>query len=73
MIDERRKNDWEFIFLAANQDAMKAAGSINIDTDNSFSFAATADGMSNVYSQVSSATSQYRSSKVKSMKFFEKK
>lgn len=69
MIDERRKNDWEFIFLGANQDSFSIASSLNIDTDNSFSFAATSDGMSNVYQKVSSAASLYRSSSSKKMKF----
>lgn len=73
MIDERRKNDWEFIFLGANQDSFSIASALNIDTSNSFSFAATTNGMSDVYSQVSSATTLYRSSSVKKMKFFDKK
>jgi hypothetical protein len=69
MIDERRKNDWEFIFLAAGQDAMKVASSMNIDTSNSYNFSASSDGMSDVFQKVSCASTLYRSSSAKKMKF----
>jgi hypothetical protein len=73
MIDERRKNDWEFIFLGANQDAFSIASTLNIDTSNSYNFASSTDGMTDVFQQVSCASTSYRSSKKKSMKFFDKK
>jgi len=63
MIDDCSKNDWEFIFLAANQDAMKTASSLNIKKGNSMNFSASSDGMKTMYSQVSSSVKSYRSSK----------
>lgn len=66
MIDEQSKNDWEFIFLAANQDAMKTAKTMNIKTGNSMTFAASGSGMKDVYSKVSSTVTSYRSSNLTS-------
>lgn len=63
MIDDRSNNDWEFIFLAANQDAMKTASSLNIKKGNSMNFAASSAGMKDVYTQMSSSIKSYRSSK----------
>lgn len=67
MIEDCKNNGWEFIFLAANQDAMKAAGAINISTANSMNFSATADGMSNTYNVLSKSTKMYRSMKLSSV------
>jgi hypothetical protein len=66
MIEEQKTQDWEFIFLAANQDAMKVAKSINISGGNSMDFAPTGQGVNTVYSSVSSSVKMYRSSKLKS-------
>lgn len=63
MIDECSNSDWEFIFLAANQDAMKTASSLNIKKGNSMNFAASSAGMKDVYNQMSSSIKSYRSSK----------
>lgn len=63
MIEEKSDKDWEFIFLAANQDAMKTAKGLNIKGGNSMNFAASGDGVKTVYSQMSSTVKSYRSSK----------
>jgi hypothetical protein len=63
MIDEQSKLGWEFIFLAANQDAMKTASSINIKSGNTMDFMASSVGMKDTYSKLSNAVSSYRSSK----------
>ncbi len=60
LIEEKRKGDWEFIFLAANQDAMQAGQSMGMSTSNSMCFAATADGTNNAYATISKGTSNYR-------------
>ncbi len=83
MIEEKKKDDWEFIFLAANQDAMAAARSINISTDNSYAFAATSDGLNSTFNDINVGTRMYRQSansvdrklmsKVKSMSAKDKK
>ena len=62
MIDECKKTGWEFIFLAANQDSMKSSKSLNISADNTMSFSATTDGLSNTYNLMSKATKMYRTS-----------
>lgn len=61
MIEDCKKKGWEFIFLAANQDAFSAGNSINISTGNSMNFAATTDGMSRSFAVSSAATKMYRS------------
>ncbi|MBQ7593702.1 MAG: VWA domain-containing protein [Synergistaceae bacterium] len=38
MIDEKQKQNWEFIFLGANIDAIKTAGSIGITSDRAADF-----------------------------------
>lgn len=51
---------WEFIFLAANQDAALSAESIGINRDNSLNFSATTDGIEYAYNTISYSTSNYR-------------
>jgi uncharacterized protein YegL len=55
---------WEFMFMAANQDAMTAGGAINISADKSVNFSATTDGMNMMYTNLSNSVSSYRSSKI---------
>lgn len=43
---------WEFVFLAANQDAIQAGESIGIRGDNSIAFDATPTGIQNAYSRL---------------------
>jgi len=46
MIDHQKtKYSWEFMFLAANQDAVLTAKTMNIDADHAISFDATRRGM----------------------------
>jgi len=64
MIETLQKEDgWKFIFLAANQDAIKAGNSIGIQTANSMTYAATAAGADSAFMSVSSNMSKYRSAK----------
>lgn len=53
MIDEQSKNDWEFIFLGANQDAMKTAEKMNIKSGNTMGFTSNSDGIIDTYSLLS--------------------
>jgi hypothetical protein len=66
MIESLTKEGWKFIFLAANQDAIKAGSSIGIHFCNSMTYAATSTGASNVFSTVSSNMSSYRGAKFRS-------
>ena len=68
LIEEMKSDfNWEFIFLAANQDASLSAQSLGISKGNSFSFTATDDGLGDAYKNISHATSVYRSSSQTSM------
>lgn len=65
-ITEMREDfDWEFIFLAANQDATLAADSIGIAKSNSLNFSADSEGTRIAYANMSKATKSYRSSSKK--------
>lgn len=61
MITDMRDNfKWEFIFLAANQDAMFTADNLGISRGNSLNFSATEKGVKTAYVNISKATSYYR-------------
>jgi uncharacterized protein YegL len=55
------KYNWEFVFLAANQNAFSKASSLNIPVGNTLNFQATSDGVFNLYSDVSNSMTSYRS------------
>jgi hypothetical protein len=59
----QKEEDWKFLFLAANQDAIKSGSSLGIKADNSITYAATADGAYNIFTTVSSNMASYRSAK----------
>ena len=60
-IEEMEKEfSWNFIFLAANQDAVFTASGLGISKGSSMNFAATGDGVKQVYASMSRATSHYR-------------
>lgn len=44
---QQQKYSWDFIFLAANQDAVATARDISIHAEDAFSFEATAEGVRN--------------------------
>lgn len=52
---------WEFIFLAANQDAMTAASSISISATNTLNFSSTSKGINVAYTSMDCAISNYKS------------
>lgn len=64
---QREGYNWEFIFLAANQDALSVADSINISKGNSLNFNFSASGANNAYASLSSVTRKYRSRSVDDM------
>ena len=63
MIEEKKAEGWNFLFLAANQDAMKSGASIGINASNSMTFAANDNSNSKMYMNFSKKISSYRSSK----------
>jgi len=61
MIEEMEEDfNWDFIFLAANQDAILTADGMGIKAGKSINWAATSDGMNMAYENISKATSHYR-------------
>ena len=61
MIEERKEQGWEFMFLAANQDAISTGRAYGFSADDAASFAATADGVAAAYTMSSNYTTNLRS------------
>lgn len=51
---------WEFIFLAANQDAFAVGGALNIKAKNTANFLATGIGTREAYGKIDNLTKAYR-------------
>ncbi|MBF0242657.1 MAG: VWA domain-containing protein [Desulfamplus sp.] len=60
---QKEKYSWEFIFLAANQDAFAEAEKIGIDTKDAFNFAATGQGVREAYVDMSDSVTFMRKRK----------
>jgi len=64
IITEMRNDfNWEFIFLAANEEASLTAQTMGISKGNSYSFANSSSGLEDAYKGISYATSNYRTTK----------
>jgi hypothetical protein len=59
----KKTESWEFIFLGANIDTAKEAGSIGISQANVYNFEASKDGVEMMYCMVSEAASEKRNRK----------
>lgn len=66
---QRDAYQWEFVFLAANQDAITSAAHIGIGAANAMSYAANATGVNAAFSSLSHNAVAMRSGLVKSMAF----
>ena len=64
MIETQTNEGWKFLFLAANQDAIQAGGSIGIKGSNSINYSSNDISTANVFASVSDNMSKYRSSKI---------
>jgi hypothetical protein len=63
MINQMKEDfKWEFIFLAANEEASLTAQSMGISKGNSYSFTNNSDGLHDAYKGVSFAATYYRNS-----------
>lgn len=61
MIEEKKKeNDWEFIFLGANMDAVKEASKFGIGADRSASYINDIEGLGKTYARIACAMSAMR-------------
>jgi len=69
LIKDCEKNDWNFIYLAANQDAFAAGQSFGISGANTFTYTATMDGVGKMSAKLSDVTSSYRGMSVSSATF----
>jgi uncharacterized protein YegL len=57
---QRDKYNWDFLFLAANQDAIGEARGIGIKGAHAMNFAATGQGVKSAYAGMSRGVSKYR-------------
>lgn len=64
-----KDHSWEFIFLAANQDAIKEGGSLGVMASKAMTYDFTNDGFKRGFQTISASTSLYRTnaSKFKSV------
>jgi len=61
LISEQEQDfGWEFVFLAANQDAFASAGALGITGNAVFNFAADSVGTSNAYATMNKTVTSYR-------------
>lgn len=61
LIENCEKNDWNFIYLAANQDAFSVGSSFGISGGNTYTYTASTDGVFNMSSTLNDAAVTYRS------------
>lgn len=57
---QREKYSWDFVFLGANQDAFHEAGKLGISQGSTMSYAASAQGMTTNYVNLSKSISRSR-------------
>jgi uncharacterized protein YegL len=60
LITAKKLQGWEFLFLAANQDAIATAGKMNISAKHAINFAATPEGTHVVMEEMSARISESR-------------
>lgn len=57
---QTEKYSWEFVFLAANQDAFYTGNLLNISANNTVNFAADSAGIRGAYASMSGLSTSYR-------------
>jgi len=60
---QRDEHKWEFIFLAANQDAFATGGALGIKSTDTFDFSADSKGTRSAYLSMINTTTSYRTNK----------
>jgi hypothetical protein len=68
---QRNIYKWEFVFLGANQDAIKVGASFNINASSSITYDSNPLGVSNVYTALANNVSMLRRGLTKSINFTE--
>lgn len=62
MITQKKdKDNWEFVFLGANQDAIDEGGQIGIGVNQSMTYQPTSQGVKRAFSSLSAQATSYRS------------
>ena len=61
LIKKCEDEDWNFIYLAANQDAMTVGDSFGISAGNTYTYTATSAGVTNMSMTMNNASASYRS------------
>ena len=61
LIKNCEKDDWNFIYLAANQDAFEVGRGFGISGSNTYTYTATLDGVANMSNTLNNASVMYRS------------
>ena len=61
LIETNRKGEWEFIFLAANQDAIKEGGRLGVAAMNTMSYDFNSAGIKKSLRGMTAASTMYRS------------
>jgi len=60
LIKDCENDDWNFVYLAANQDAFAVGISFGVSAGNTMTFTATHDGVFNMSATLNDATTKYR-------------
>lgn len=71
LITEKRSKGWEFVFLGANQDAIREAANLGMAADSALSYASTAAGVRSAYASASEHTAALRSGRASGITFTE--
>lgn len=66
LVEARKEDGWEFIFLGANIDAVQTASQFGIDKDASLTYGANTRGVTNTFAAASAYTTTTRSGLVAS-------
>ena len=61
LIKNCEKDDWNFMYLAANQDAFAVGSSFGVSAGNTYNYTATMDGVANMSNTLISSAVSYRS------------
>ena len=69
LIGECEKEDWNFLYLAANQDAFQVGGGFGISAGNTINYTANSRGVVSMSNTLNNASVMYRSMSVNDMDF----
>lgn len=69
LIKDCEKNNWNFIYMAANQDAFAVGSGFGISAGNTFNYTASPLGVANMSATMNSASVMYRSVSSDSLEF----